>query len=111
MREPLQEGDGMRGRKNLSLSNSCASMSNREKVRRDCTYYSPALSTSGTDVVTKGSWVPRRGLGRETKIFRHVHDFENEHLFKFGVSVSSTWSYRLMGPVTLMHTLSFYFIL
>lgn len=113
MREHLQEGDGMRGRKNLSFNSSCVSTSNREKLRCYCTYYRPVLGTSGTDVVPKGSWVPTLGLGREIKVSRYLYDFESEQLLKFGTlgaSNFSTWSYHSMGPITQLHMLSLCFI-
>lgn len=68
MRDHLQEEDGMRGRKNLSLNSSCVSTSNREKLRCYCTCYRPVLGTSGADVATKRSWVPMVRLGREIKV-------------------------------------------
>ena len=76
----FSERDGMRDRNNLILNISCASPSKREKLRCYCTYDRPALGTSGTDTVTKGSRVPTLGSGREIKVSGYLHDFESEHL-------------------------------
>lgn len=105
MREQLQEGGGTRGRKSWNLSRPSAPTSRKDKLKMVLHIYRPVLGTTDTDVVTKGHWASVLGLGRESKMSRHLEDTESDllQLSSLAASAPSTWSWLSIGPITHTH--------